>query len=75
VAGHDAQLVFFLKKEKQRLPYIIDDLKAIAEVRPLFAQEIEQKKLNQMRKLQNFHMKRTLNGTNDLKPNLFLKEI
>jgi hypothetical protein len=28
-----------------------------------------------MRKLQNFHMKRTLNGTNDLKPNLFLKEI
>ena len=32
-----------LKKEKQRLSSIIDDLEAIAEVRPLSAQEIEQK--------------------------------
>jgi hypothetical protein len=42
VAGQDTQLGF-LKKEKQRLSSIIDDLEAKAEVRPLSAQEIELK--------------------------------
>jgi hypothetical protein len=40
LAGHVIQKVF-LKKQKQRFSSIIDDLEALAEVRPLSAQEIE----------------------------------